>query len=206
MTVTPTIRAPVGSSRYVTATLVGRFARHALVADREWRVFAAFRRSFYCRSARGAVILAGPATLGAGPLQVLWPGSTPLEGRPPAVGMAVGVDLDGAGPVTGAALTLGLGHAREWRRPAPPGWEPSSLRRGLAWLATTASGRPSRNGLAHRAARHGGATDRSVGVPSGTTRVAHARHAVRLGPRRPQEAVVGAPPASVEGLRASAGA
>jgi hypothetical protein len=66
MSVAPTIRAPVGSSRYVTATLVGRFARHALVADREWRVFAAFRRSFYCRSARGAVILAGPATLGAG--------------------------------------------------------------------------------------------------------------------------------------------
>lgn len=204
MSMVPTIRAPVGSSRYVTATLVGRFARHALVADREWRVFAAFRRSFYCRSARGALILAGPATLGAGPLQVLWPDSTPLEGRPPAVGMAVGVDLDGAGPVPGAALTLGLGHAREWRRPAPPGWKPSSLRRGLVWLAAAAERAPveGMGSLIAPLVTGEAPPTRSVGVPRVARRAwpvlaalsGWARDALREG------RAAGAPPASVEGL------
>ena len=204
MTVTPTIRAPAGSGRYVTATVVGRFARHALVADREWRVLAAFRRSFYCRSARGAWILAGPATLGAGPLQVLWPGSSPLEGRAPAVGMTVGVDLDGAGPVPGAALTLGLGQAREWRRPAPPRWEPSSLRRGLAGLADLAERAPvdGMGSLISPLLAGAAPPDPSVGGPGVAPRAWPMLAALSgwalaaLGPGR----AAGAPPASVEGL------
>ena len=138
--------APVDSARYVPATLAGCAARQALAADRAWRVFAVFRRSFYCQSARGALVLVGPATLGAGPLHVLWASSGELERRLPAVGTGVGVDLDGAGPGTRAALTLGLRDAREWRPPAPPCWTPSSLRRGLAWLAH-AAGRAPAEGL-----------------------------------------------------------
>jgi hypothetical protein len=92
------------------------------------------------------LVLVGPATLGAGPLHVLWASSGELERRLPAVGTGVGVDLDGAGPGTRAALTLGLRDAREWRPPAPPCWTPSSLRRGLAWLAH-AAGRAPAEGL-----------------------------------------------------------
>ena len=160
--------APVDSARYLPATLVGRSARHALAADRAWRVFAVFRRSFYCRSASGALILVGPATLGAGPLHVLWAGSGELERRLPAVGMGVGVDLDGAGPDASAALTLGLRDAREWRPPAPPCWNPTSLRRGLAWLAYAAERAPAEGVGQLIAPLAAGAADpaRLVGAPS----------------------------------------
>ena len=197
-------RAPVDWVSHVPATLVGRAARHALAADRAWRVFAVFRRSFYCRSASGALILVGPATLGAGPLHVLWTNSGELERRLPAVGTGVGVDLDGAGPGARAALTLGLRDAREWRPPAPPCWAPSSLRRGLAWLADAAERAPA-GGLGRLVAPLAtGAADpaRLAGAPS---LARHAWPALAALSGWTRDALVegraaGAPPASVDGL------
>ena len=196
--------APVASARYVPATLAGRAARRALAADRAWRVFAVFRRSFYCQSAGGALILVGPASLGAGPLHVLWAGSGALEHRLPAVGTGVGVDLGGTGPGTHAALTLGLRDAREWRSPAPPCWKPSSLRRGLAWLAHAAERAPA-EGLGQLIAPLAtGAADpaRLAGAPSVAR---HAWPALAALSGWARDALVegraaGAPPASVDGL------
>lgn len=196
--------APVDSARYVPATLVGCSARHALAADRAWRVFAVFRRSFYCQSASGALILVGPATLGAGPLHVLWAGSGARERWLPAVGVGVGVDLDGAWPDASPALTLGLRDAREWRPPAPPCWNRSSLRRGLAWLAHAAERAPAEGVGRLIAPLAAGAADPAG--PTGTSSLARRawpalaalsdwiRHALVQG------RAAGTPPASVDGL------
>ena len=45
--------------------------RAALGAEPRRRAGAAFRRSFYSRSASGALVLVGPETLGDGPLHAL---------------------------------------------------------------------------------------------------------------------------------------
>lgn len=134
--------ASVDQSAYIPVTTVGRVARRALASERTWRVFAVFRRSFYCRSAGGPLILVGPETLGAGPLHVLGAGSNEAGSRLPEVGMPVGVDLHGAGRGGSAPLTLGLCGAREWRPPPPPRWTPSSVRRSLAWLGRAADRAP----------------------------------------------------------------
>jgi hypothetical protein len=137
----PGERGPIDTPLYLHASLVGRAARRALAADPAWSVSAVFRRSFYCRSARGALVLVGPEGLGAGPLHVLWPGAGETADRRPDEGMRVGIDLDGTAHAT-EPLTLGLHDALEWRPPAPPCWRTSSLRRSLAWLERTADRAP----------------------------------------------------------------
>jgi hypothetical protein len=118
-------------------------------------------------------VLVGPVTLGAGPLHVLGVVSGEPEGRLPEIGMDVGVDLDGVGPESGVAVTLGLREAREWRPPAPPRWNPSSLGRGLAWFADAADRAPA-EGLGQLIARlAGGAPDSAS--PAGMSSLA--RHA-----------------------------
>ncbi len=127
-------------SAHLPLALVGGHARRALTAERLWRVLQVSRRSFYCRSAEGSLVLVGPVTLGAGPLHALW--AEPVADAPafPEVGMPVAVD---DGPHSSrASLTLGLRAAREWRPPAPPGWTPAALRRSLAWLGRAAARAP----------------------------------------------------------------
>lgn len=113
---------------------MGGVARRALVSERGWRVFAVFRRSFYCRSARGSLILVGPEGLGAGPLHVLWSDGSGGESPRAEEGMPVGIDLDGTRVSAPEPLQLGLHEAREWTPAPPPCWTPSRLRRSLAWL------------------------------------------------------------------------
>lgn len=150
----------------------GRFARHALAIEPAWRVFAVFRRSFYCRSARGSLVLVGHETLGAGPLHVLWSGASEPAPRRPEEGMPVGVDLDGTCGDATAPLTLALCDAREWRPPAPPSWRPSSLRRSLAWLGHAADLAPTQ-GLGRLVAPiASGATDPVRSDLSGPERLA----------------------------------
>jgi hypothetical protein len=123
-------------------TLVGRSARRALAAEPAWRVLAVFRRSFYCRSARGSLVLVAPESLGAGPLHALW--SEGREGRPPHAeeGMPVGIDLDGARACAREPLTLGLRDARDWTPPSPPRWRPARVRRSLDWLGDAGARTP----------------------------------------------------------------
>ena len=138
-TAQPTVHVPVRQ--------VGRHAARALADEREWRVFAVFRRSFYCQSATGALVLVGPERLGAGPLHVLWAdGSDAFVAAGVEEGLRVGVARDGVRDDTAKPLTLGLRDAREWVPAAPPDWPPSSLRRSLAWLAESPE-RPPAEGL-----------------------------------------------------------
>lgn len=127
-------------SAHLPLTLVGGYARHALTAERSWRVLQVSRRSFYCRSAEGSLVLVGPASLGAGPLHALWGESG--SGAPvfPEVGTPVAVD--DRLHASRASLTLGLRAAREWQPPAPPDWTPAALRRSLAWLGRAADRAP----------------------------------------------------------------
>jgi hypothetical protein len=135
-------RARVGSVLHLRVTLVGSAARRALAGRFAWRVLAVFRRSFYCRGARGALILVGPETLGAGPLHVLWAGSGEAGAELPGLEIGTRVGVDGASADAAAPLVLGLRGAREWRPPAPPPWERSRLRRSLTWLEDAATGAP----------------------------------------------------------------
>lgn len=124
----------VSAPHHLRVTRVGGVARRALVSERGWRVFAVFRRSFYCRSARGSLILVGPESLGAGPLHVLWSDGSGGESPRAEEGMPVGIDLDGTRVSAPEPLQLGLHEAREWTPAPPPCWTPSRLRRSLAWL------------------------------------------------------------------------
>jgi hypothetical protein len=143
----PDLWAPVQPTTRVPVTRVGRPAARAMADDREWRVCAVFRRSFYCRSAPGALVLVGPERLGAGPLHVLWAeGSDVFAGVGVEEGMRVGIDCDGARDGVAEPLTLELRDAREWAPPAAPRWQPSSLRRSLDWLAENPD-RPPTEGL-----------------------------------------------------------
>ena len=135
-------RDAIARPPYLRVSLVGRAARRALAAEPTWRVFAVFRRSFYCRSTRDALILVGPESLGVGPLHVLWRGADEVEGPRPAEGTRVEIDLHGTRTRATEPLTLGLRDAREWRPPAPPSWRTSSLRRGLAWMGRAADRAP----------------------------------------------------------------
>ena len=123
-------------------TWVGRAAWRALVTEPGWRVFSVFRRSFYCRSSLGALVLVGPESLGAGPLHVLWRGECQSESPRPVERMSVGLDIDGTRVPAAAGLTLDLRGAQEWRPPTPPVWHPSRLRRSLAWLGGVADQAP----------------------------------------------------------------
>jgi hypothetical protein len=118
--------------------------------------------------------------------------------------MGVGVDLDGAGPGTSLGLTLGLRDAREWRPPAPPCWKPTSLRRGLAWLAHAAERAPAEGMGRLIAPLATGAADpaRLGGAPSLARRAWPALAALSGWVRDAlvQGHAAGVPPATVGGL------
>jgi hypothetical protein len=120
----------------VPIALVGRQAERALTANDGWRVAAVFRRTFYCQSAQGSLVLIAPASVGAGPLHALVqkPGELAVSclevGRP--------VVIAGAGAADGA-LRLDLGAARPWRAPVPAPWDARALRQGLAALGVAAA-------------------------------------------------------------------
>jgi hypothetical protein len=158
-------------SAHVPLTLVGGFARRVLAAEPAWRVLQVFRRSFYCRSVRGSLVLVGPAALGAGPLHALWGG--PAEPELPDIGAAVGVDGDPC-PTPRASLTLGLREAREWRPPAPPAWTPAALRRSLDWLGGAAERAPA-EGVGRLIGRIVSGQGTAADIPSGQPILA--RHA-----------------------------
>lgn len=106
---------------------LGRAARRALAAGSDWRVFAAFRRSFYCQNAAGALICVGPPAIGAGPLTVL------CDPRSPAY------RVDALRPGGHVEFAAALASAKEWRPvPMPPGWDAGVLAEGLARLAAEA--------------------------------------------------------------------
>lgn len=142
----PEARALAGWPLRLPVTLVGHSARRALAAEPAWRVFAVFRRSFYCRGEGGALILVGRESLGPGPLHLLWGDGAAAGGQRPVEGMPVGIERDGARSPGTEPLTLDLREAREWTPPAPPHWSRSSLRRSLAWLGR-AAGRAPAEGL-----------------------------------------------------------
>jgi hypothetical protein len=126
------------AGRGVPIALVGRCAERALTADDGWRVAAVFRRTFYCRSAQGSLVLIAPATVGAGPLHALVQEPGGLAVPRLEVGRPVAIDGAGAEAAAGA-LRLDLGAARRWRAPVPPRWDARALRQGLAVLGVAAA-------------------------------------------------------------------
>jgi hypothetical protein len=196
--------ASVDQTACIAATTVGRVARRALASERTWRVFAVFRRSFYCRSAGGALVLVGPETLGAGPLHVL--GAQPGEtgSRLLGVGTRVGVDLEDPGGDTSARLTLVLRGAREWQPPPPPRFTPSNLRRSLAWLEGAAD-RPPVEGVGRLIAPLAAGATGSARAPGGSILTERAWPALAALAGWVRDALVhegaaGPPPALADGL------
>ena len=168
--------AALGPPCRLRVTRLGRAAGRALGREPAWRVLSVFRRSFYCRSSLGALVLVGPESLGAGPLHVLWRGPEETGASPPGEGMRVELDADGTRAPVADALTLDLSEAREWRPPSPPRWHPSSLRRSLAWLERAADRAPA-EGLGRLIALVAAGTA-DGGLPARPGLPGHARPAV----------------------------
>jgi hypothetical protein len=127
---------------------MGGRAAAALRTGSAWRVLAVFRRSFYCRDERGALICVGPPSLGAGPLNLL--GDLPDGLCWDAGLLSSGEAATSDGRVLWAAerWSFRFAQAAVWR-PGRPG-EPIDrmvLSTGLARLAQEGGGWPGRGGL-----------------------------------------------------------
>jgi hypothetical protein len=134
------LRAPV--------RLVGGRARRALGSASPARVLAVFRRSVYCESAAGAIVCAGPASLGPGPLNALCDLPDGFDWEATGLRPGAGAAWDGTTWRLGASAVLSLAGARAWRPdPLADRWEAVTLARGLAGLGAAVAARPPAGGL-----------------------------------------------------------
>jgi len=110
-------------------------AHAALASAGPWSVAAVFRRSVYCRAANGSYVCVGPASLGAGPLNLLAALPVDLSWEERGVSPGVAVECDGTELRFDARIGISLASARVWR-PAlpPPHWDPFVVSSGLEVL------------------------------------------------------------------------
>jgi hypothetical protein len=150
----PALDSPVRPHRETVAAalpalLAGRVSREALDRDSAWRVLATFRRSLYLQAARGALVCVGPASLGAGPLNLLaaLPEAFSWEAAGLQPGHAAG--CDGQILRIGGGVAIAISGVRVWRPPAiPAAWTPVVLAANLEALRFALPHRGPRGGLA----------------------------------------------------------
>jgi hypothetical protein len=131
------------------ALLAGRVSHEALASSSTWRVLALFRRSLYLQATHGALLCVGPASLGAGPMNLLaaLPEAPSWETAGLRPGHAAG--CDGRILRIGGAVAIAVSGVRVWHPPAIPATRtPAGLSANLAALRSALSRRGPRGGLA----------------------------------------------------------
>lgn len=145
------VQAPTTS---FAAALVGRAAAEALASEVRFRVQAVFRRSFYCRSDRGALVCVGPPSLGAGPLNALCAIPAELVWGAGALSPGEAAESDGGTLRVANRWAFRFADAAVWRPARLDGpADGTALSAGLARLAQAGGGWPERGGFMPLVAR-----------------------------------------------------
>jgi hypothetical protein len=139
-TAAPSVVIPVGT--------LGRASGSALRSESRWEVRAVFRRSFYCRSERGALVCVGPTSLDDGPLNVRCRMPEPIDWEASGLTPHSVAACDGVLFRVAERFVFSLADAAVWRPPPPSAsWSPAKVRQGLAALVCETRAWSGRGGL-----------------------------------------------------------
>ncbi|HEV8673813.1 MAG TPA: DUF2877 domain-containing protein [Methylomirabilota bacterium] len=135
--------------RRYAATLLGRAARRALATPSGWDVVAVFRRSLYCGSPDGSLICLGPASIGAGPLNVVCDLPKGAGWEADVLEPGAAAEWDGTTFRVDGRFAFELAGAREWRPvPVPGDWAPDVVAASVRAVAAETAACAPADGLA----------------------------------------------------------